>query len=340
METPMKTHTPVWLIILIPVMVAAAFYIGMNFGVASDTLAAQTDDGDPAAESHEDADPGSISLTEEAKINIGLATAEANIRRVEQVVRVPGSVKADPNRVAFVNTRIEGRVTELFADLGDLVTEGQTLAEIESRRFGNPIPVISAVAPLTGTVVERHATLGISVDPSMPLFKIIDLSTVIVEADVVEDYVSTLKMGQRARIHLNAYPEETFTGNVVFISSTLDPIKRSTHIWIQVDNKRRRLKPEMFGEVALVVDANPEAVTVPVEAVIEEGPDKFVFVENGDRYKRVDVVTGLRDDVNVEITDGLSLGDIVVIQGNHQILAVSSRPQAGAVLDEAKPHGH
>ena len=79
---------------------------------------------------------------------------------------------------------------------------------------------------------------------------------------------------------------------------------------------------------------------MPVEAVIEEGPDTFVFVENGDRYQRVEVVTGLRDDVQVEIVEGLSPGDVVVTQGNHQLLAVATRPQAGGVVDESKPHGH
>ncbi|GMQ82210.1 MAG: efflux RND transporter periplasmic adaptor subunit [Rhodothermia bacterium] len=336
---PTKARIPIWILILIPVMLAGAFYVGKDVGAGDSPLEGSDTDPETAA-SHEEAAPDGISLSEQAKINIGLVTADAAFRRVEQVIRVPGTVKAHPNRVAYVNTRIEGRVSKLLADLGDLVSEGQTLAEIESRRFGNPIPLVSAVAPISGTIVERDAFLGTSVDPSTPLFKIIDLSSVIVEGDVVEDYVSALKMGQLARLYLNAYPKETFKGRIVFIGSTLDPDKRSLHIWIQVNNEHGKLKPEMFAEMAIVVDANPQAITVPVEAVIEDGPDKFVFVENGDSYQKVDVITGLRDDVNIEITDGLYPGDLVVIQGNHQLLAVATRPQAGGVLEESQPHNH
>ena len=182
--------------------------------------------------------------------------------------------------------------------------------------------------------------MGSSVDPSTALFKIMDLSTVLVEGEVFEYYLTSLKMGQRARVRLNSYPDETFEAKIVFISAVLDPETRSAKIWVRVDNRHGRLKPEMFGEVAIVVGSSPEAIAVPVDAVIEDGPDMFVFVENGEIYQKVDVVTGLRDDLYVEIVDGLFPGDVVVTQGNHQLLAVVTRPQAGAVQDESKPHGH
>ena len=341
LENPVRTRLPVWVFMLVPLTLIAAFYIGTIVGatnqarvVQSSTVEAETTD------AHEPSALGSISLTEQAKINIGLTTAVADFRAVEQVVRVPGTVRPHPNRIAFVNTRIEGRIETLLADLGDQVATGQIMAEVQSRRFGNPIQLIQIEAPIAGTVVERNASLGTSVDPSIPLFQIMDLSIVIVEGEVFEDYVPVLKMGQRARVHLNAYPSDIFEGNIIFISSVLDAGKRSARIWISVDNKLGKLKPEMFGEVAIVVGSNPEAIAVPTDAVIEDGPDKFVFVENGDFYQKVDVVTGLSDDLYVEIRDGLYPGDVIVINGNHQLLAVSLRPQAPGVVDESKPHAH
>ena len=134
---PTKARIPIWVLILIPIMLAGAFYVGIDIGAGNSPPEGSGTDSETAA-SHEEAAPDGISLSEEAKTNIGLVTAVADFRRVEQVVRVPGTVKAHPNRVAYVNTRIEGRVSKLLADLGDLVSEGQILAEIESRRFGNP----------------------------------------------------------------------------------------------------------------------------------------------------------------------------------------------------------
>lgn len=338
-ENPEKARMPVWALILVPVLLAAAFYMGMKVGAGSNP-AQSNGDNSANLEAHDAVDPGTISLTEQAKINIGLEIVVADLRNIEQVVRVPGTVRPHPNRVAFVNTRIEGRVENLLANMGDRVTKGQVLAEVQSRRYGNPIPLVSISAPISGTIVQRKVSMGASVDPSTPLFEIMDLAMVIVEGEVFEDYVPLLNMGQRVRIHLNAYPDEIFEGKIIFISSVLDPDIRAAQIWVHVDNKHGKLKPEMFGEVTIVVGSNPEAIAVPVDAVIEVGPDKFVFVENGEIYQKVDVVTGFRDDLYVEIIDGLFPGDAVVTQGNHQLLAVVTRPQAGGVQDESKPHAH
>jgi len=338
-DKPEKTRIPIWVLILMPMLLAAAFYTGTNVGTRSNP--AQINGENLAdAETHDPVDPGTINLTEQAKINIGLMTAVADLRIIEKIIRMPSTVRAHPNRIAFVNTRIEGRVENLFADLGDHVIKGQKLADVQSRRYGNPIPLISITAPITGTVVERKAVLGASVDPSMPLFEIMDLSMVIVEGEVFEDYVPSIRINQAARIHLNAYPGEIFKGKIVFISSRLNPEKRTAQFWVEVNNERGKLKLEMFGEAAIVVGSNPKAIAVPLEAVIEDGPNKFVFVENGAAFQKVDVVTGLRDDLYVEIVDGLFPGDVVITQGNHQLLAVILRPQAGGVQDESQPHAH
>ena len=174
LENPEKTRMPIWALVLMPILLAAAFYLGTNVDAGSNP-AQSNGDNLAAAETHDPVVPGTINLTEQAKINIGLTTAVADLRIIEQIIRVPGTVQAHPNRIAFVNTRIEGRVENLLADLGDHVSKGQKLAEVQSRRFGNPIPLISITAPITGTIVKRNVVLGASVDPSMPLFEIMDL---------------------------------------------------------------------------------------------------------------------------------------------------------------------
>ncbi len=342
-ENITKTRIPVWLLVLIPVLIAAAFYIGMNVGNYNDSLSAftknsETSEAEP--ESHDASPTGAITLSEQAKINIGLTTDIAEFRTVEHIVRVPGAVSAHPNSIAYVNTRIEGRVEKLLADIGDTVVSGQVLARVQSRRFGNPIPSVNITAPISGTITKRNVFSGSSVDPLMPLFEIMDLSTVIIEGEVFEDYVPSLNIGQRSRIHLNAYPDEIFQGEITFISSVLDHESRTAKIWVSVENRLGKLKPGMFGVVAIVVGSNPESIAVRINAVIKDGPNKFVFVENGEFYEKIDVVTGLSDDIYIEILDGLYLGDIVITQGNHQLLAVATRPQAAGVVDESKPHGH
>ena len=186
------------------------------------------------------------------------------------------------------------------------------------RQIGNP-PLVSISSPISGTVTDRNITLGSTAESNKTLFRIVDLSNVIVEGEVFESDISKSKPGQDARIRGDAYPDRVFKGKVTFIASELDPIKRTLHLWVTVDNTEGLLKPEYFAKLTLVVEQGRETITVPIESIIDDGAEKFVFVKNGNRFVRQDVVTGLSDDRFIEITDGLYPGDEVVTDGNRQI---------------------
>jgi multidrug efflux pump subunit AcrA (membrane-fusion protein) len=278
----------------------------------------------------------SVELSDIAQKSIGLKVVKADIRRVEDVLLINGIVKPEPNRVADVSSRAEGRIQELYANLGDRVNKGQKLASMLPRQIGNPPPLVLITVPLSGIVVERNISLGGTVEPNKTLFRIADLSRVVVEGDVFESDVSKVKLGQDARIRLEAYPNKVFTGKVTYVASQLDPQKRTLHLWVSVDNKEGLLKPELFARVALVVEPSREALTVPVGAIIDDGAEKFVFVKNGNKFLRQDVATGVSDDRYVEITDGLHPGDKVVTDGNRQVYTkwLFSSPTGNSQLEE------
>lgn len=260
-----------------------------------------------------------VELSDIAQKSIGLKVVEADMRLIEDVLLIGGVVKPEPNRVADVTTRAEGRIEELYVNLGDRVKKGQKLAAMLPRQIGNPPPLVSITTPLSGIVVERNISLGGPVEPNKTLFRIADLSKVIVEGDVFESDVSEVKLGQDARIRLDAYPNRIFTAKVTFVASGLDPQKRTLHLWVSVDNNEGLLKPELFAGVALVVKPGRKVLTVPLEATIDDGAEKFVFVKNESRFIRQDVATGVSDDRYIEITDGLYPGDKVVTDGNREI---------------------
>lgn len=261
---------------------------------------------------------GGVELSDISQKSIGLKLVEAEVRDLEEVLILSGIVKPEPNKVADVSTRIEGRVEKLYATIGDRVKKGQKLAAILPRQIGNP-PLVSISSPISGTVTDRNITLGSTAESNKTLFRIVDLSNVIVEGEVFESDISKIKPGQDARIRVDAYPDRVFKGKVTFIASELDPIKRTLHLWVTVDNTEGLLKPEYFAKLTLVVEQGRETITVPIESIIDDGAEKFVFVKNGNRFVRQDVVTGLSDDRFIEIIDGLYPGDEVVTDGNRQI---------------------
>jgi multidrug efflux pump subunit AcrA (membrane-fusion protein) len=262
---------------------------------------------------------GPVTLSKVQEESIGLQTARADFRSIDTVLALNGSVKIDPDRHAHVTTRISGRVEQLFASLGDHVEKGQKLAVIQSRQVGDPPPEVTITAPVAGVINERGVSLGDAVEPSTELFHIVDLSKVIVIADVYEEDVAKVKLGQTARISALSYPGETFTGKVAFIGLELDPDTRTLPVWLAVDNPAGKLRVDMFVEADLVLARHSDTLAVPAKAVLEEGGEKFVFVRTGDAFDRIDVQTGAKDDRYVEIKDGIVPDDEVVVRGQREI---------------------
>jgi cobalt-zinc-cadmium efflux system membrane fusion protein len=262
---------------------------------------------------------GPVKLTTAQQSAIGLETDAADLRDIDTVLLLNAAVAHDPDRHVFVTTRIEGRVEQIFVNLGDRVSRDQKLAVIQSRQIGNPPPTVTLTAPIAGVVDDRLVAVGEAVEPTKALLHIADLTRVIVQAEAYEEDIGKVALGQEARVHVFAYPADTFTGTVTFLGQQLDPEKRTLPVWITVANPDSRLKPGMFAKVALVLKRNASVLAVPHQAVLELGGEHFVFVETGDTFNRTDVRLGAADDRFVEITEGLVPGDRVVTQGARQV---------------------
>lgn len=262
---------------------------------------------------------GPVTLTKVQQASIGLQTDQADFRSIDTVLLLNGSVKIDPDRHAHVTTRISGRVEQLLARVGDRVEKGQKLAVIQSRQIGDPPPMVDVTAPVSGVVNDRPVSLGDAVEPNTELFHIADLSKVIVIAQVYEEDVGKVKLGQTARITALSYPTNEFAGKVTFIGLELDPDTRTLPVWLTVDNPDGQLRTDMFVKAAVLLAKNADVLTVPKTAVLEDGGEKFVFVHTGDVFDRVDIQAGAENDRYVEIKDGLVPGDEVVVQGQREL---------------------
>jgi len=183
--------------------------------------------------------------------------------------------------------------------------------------------VFSLNSPIDGIVVERNATIGASVDTSANLFKIIDISRVWVDANVFEKDLERVRKGQEVRLSVTAFPQAKFSGRVIFVSSVVEPDSRTVKVRTEVTNIDDRLKPDMFANVQIVTDINRSAISVPQSAVLDDGGKSVVFVADGNGYKKKFVTPGITGNDRVEIVDGLSAGDKVVVKGNYLLLQQS-----------------
>ena len=286
---------------------------------------------------------GPIAITAEAKTNLKLTVEEAELRTLEKTIMVLGQIEAIPSRSSAVTSRISGRVLDIKATEGERVKKGQPLVEIESRQVGNPPPRVQYEAPIDGIITHRDVLLNDSVEPDKHLLEIVDMSEVYAEGRIFEGQVARVKTGQKVRIKVESFPEDTFEGTVDLMSGELDPETRTLKVWVRVPNPDGKLRPNMRATLNVVTDQADSVVGVSHSAVLGEAGNLFVFVQNDDAglvYEKRPVVTGIKDDRYVEIIEGVFPSDKVVTLGNYQLQYVTTKKPAAKPAAGAEPAGH
>ncbi len=180
-------------------------------------------------------------------------------------------------------------------------------------------------SPVSGIVTEKKALQGMRFMPGEALYQIADLSSVWVVADVFEQDIGLIKMGAKAKVRINAYPDKLFEGKVSYVYPTLNAATRTVPVRVELANPGLLLKPAMFAQVELPVAAKGSVVTVPVSAVIDSGTRQIVLVqlEEG-RFEPREVKLGARSDTHVEVIEGVKEGEQVVVAANFLIDAESN----------------
>jgi Cu/Ag efflux protein CusF len=161
--------------------------------------------------------------------------------------------------------------------------------------------------------------------PGEVLYRISDLSSLWLLAEVFEQDLGAVRPGQSARITVNAYPGKTFTGKVAFFYPTVTPETRTGKVRIELPNTGGLLKPAMYASVELAAGPARKAVTVPTSAVIDSGVRQVVLVQVGaGRFDPREVKLGARANEYVEVLEGVKEGESVVVSANFLIDAESN----------------
>lgn len=190
------------------------------------------------------------------------------------------------------------------------ITEAQIKGLEES---GTPQRAVVLHSPIAGYVTVKPVYQGMYVTPEMELYRVTDLSTVWIWADVYENEMSLVTVGQTATITLPSAPDRRREAIVSYVSPTVEPATRTLRVRFDVDNRDAELKPGMYATVEL---ASPlgEVLAVPEEAVIDTGERRVLFVEIAEgRFQPREVTLGRKGEAHYEVLDGLAQGDHVVV---------------------------
>jgi cobalt-zinc-cadmium efflux system membrane fusion protein len=175
--------------------------------------------------------------------------------------------------------------------------------------------LVRIIAPVHGVVSHHDVAVGEVVHPDKSIFKVTDLSSVVVKADLPEVDISRVKMGGKVKVHVSSYPGEVFLATVSFISENVMPDTRTVAVRARLDNHERKFKLQMFAEIDLE-GAEREFLACPKSAIQEMEGKPVVFVRKEGGYEVRHIKTGVDAEKFVEVLSGLESGDEVVTQGS------------------------
>lgn len=177
---------------------------------------------------------------------------------------------------------------------------------------------IKLTSPIDGTVVARHAVLGAFASSASNAFIIADTAKLVATLDVHEADLPYLHLGSEVSFTADGLPGRDFKGKLTYIDPTVNKATRIVRARVQVDNSDGTLRPGLFirASIELPVSASTKTLPLPPQAVQPLGNDDVVFVERSPEHFEIrKVVIGHRTSEVVEITEGLSKGELIVIEG-------------------------
>ncbi|MBF0434769.1 MAG: efflux RND transporter periplasmic adaptor subunit [Magnetococcales bacterium] len=193
------------------------------------------------------------------------------------------------------------------------ISENQIKRLRNTRQFGRTMSVIS---PVNGIILEKAAIQGMRVLPGEMLYRVADLTTVWVVADVYEQDVGLIREGVPAEVVLKAIPNKTFHGKVTLIYPTLSAETRTVQVRIELANPDGLLRPALYAVVHLSAPTTGAMVlAIPDSALLDHGTRQIVLVERGAGVLEPrSVVAGNKGDGFIEILEGVKEGEKVVVQ--------------------------
>jgi membrane fusion protein, heavy metal efflux system len=229
----------------------------------------------------------------EAAVNqakVRLATANADFDRATNLIRSGGGIaqrEVDAIRATAASAEAELRTRE--AELLQYQQEQARLLPVPAQNPGAassageaPLDTRGAiVAPFAGVVDSVAVALGDVVDPSTPSFTVADLSTVWVEAEVAEQDLGAVQVGDAVQVRVSAYPQRVFTGRVTYISDQLETTTGTAKVRCEVPNPDDALRVNMFATATIMSPQGGDAILVPSSAVQDVNGQSVVFMPTG-----------------------------------------------------------
>ena len=235
--------------------------------------------------------------------------SETELERARNLIKSGGITEKDLTAAEVAERDAKAQVALAGAQLD------QTKAALDVARKRLHDTIVRA--PVSGEIQHRFVNPGAYVEPSTPVFTVVDNARLELESPVATVDLGQVRSGQRVSFTVNAYPGTTFEGRIIEVNPAVDAETRSATLRIQVDNSSRRLKAGMFAQGDILTGVTAQAIIIPAAAVYRDDRSAtsayVLLAENGKAVRRP-VVIGREKDSQLEIVQGLKPGDVVITE--------------------------
>lgn len=230
-----------------------------------------------------------------------------------------GSIKAKDEINVF--SKVPGKLVEYTVNEGDRVDKGQGIVLIDRDETGLKYELAKVEAPISGivgrTLLDKGANVlaGAGIASGTPLAILVNMDEMIVRLNVPEQDIPYLKKGLKAKVQVDAYPDENFPGEVSRVSEIVDPQTRTLPIEITISNGEHKLKSGMFSRIKIIASQLKDRLVILQDALVQELGVNYAFVVQDHTAKKRRVTIGIREDSRIEILDGLKDSEQVIVFG-------------------------
>lgn len=241
---------------------------------------------------------------------INIYAASAQIGSIDSTIEIGGTVTSG-TPVAILG-EATGTLKNFDLEVGDIVEADQVLAQIDPSRPGMNYKMKDVTAPISGTVIGVSTKEGSMVAPSSPLGYIEDLSDLSIKVNIIEKYISQVKIGQTVKIAFTAFNGQIFKGTVTDIDPTVNTQTKTLGVTIEFDDAQDVIIPGMFATNTIIIKTIDDALLIPSTSVFAKDNNFYVYTIKNDRIKKTNIEKGLENYDWVQVTEGLEEGDVIV----------------------------
>jgi membrane fusion protein (multidrug efflux system) len=267
----------------------------------------------------------------------GGVVKEWKVKKGEYVTKgnVLANLRDEVIKAGFDAAQAQYQMAALNVEKQEKVYEQQGISELQYKnlQYGRDAAKANAdlmkarwertqiTSPVSGILEDYFADEGEFAPPAMPLARVVNIDAVKIQAEVPERYAGSIRTGTQAIITFDSFPGDTLRGVVGYVGATVSAANRTLLAEIHLPNPGHRIKPEMVAKVRLQRKTRSDAVLVSESIVQLVDRDRMiVYVENNGKAEERRVRLGGRQGNQVEVTDGLNIGDRLIVVGYQKLV--------------------